>query len=67
MGGVPETHASSSSLDHGRSLHFVASEQPKGQPVPRPGPTIARGRWTDGRGRMRRVEACEEHAGGVER
>lgn len=51
-------------VEPGRCFRFVENDDARGQPVACPGPVALRGRWRDGAGKMRIVEACAEH--GVE-
>ncbi|MDA8035393.1 MAG: hypothetical protein M0T71_14725 [Actinomycetota bacterium] len=64
--GRVERYANAFRLDPGKCFRFVATEAARGQPVPCTEPVVARGRWRDGAGSVRVVEACAAHAGELE-
>jgi hypothetical protein len=60
------TYANAFMLEPGRCFRFVESNGARGQPVSCPNPVTARGRWRDGGGKLRIVEACAEHGAEIE-
>lgn len=56
------TYANAFGIDSGRCFRYVEEDAARGQPVRCPGDVVARGRWRDGGGKVRVVEACVEHA-----
>ena len=55
------TYANAFMLEPGRCFRFVENDGARGQPVSCPNPVTVRGRWREGGGKLRVVEACAEH------
>jgi len=49
-----------------RCFRFVENDGARGQPVSCPNPVTIRGRWRDGGGKLRLVEACTGHGAELE-
>lgn len=59
---MTERYANAFTEEPDRCFRFVTAERARGQPLACPGAVVARGRWKDGAGRYRVVEACQAHA-----
>lgn len=60
------SYANAFGLEPGWCFRYVEEDAARGQPIHCPGEVVARGRWRDGAGKVRVVEACAEHAGELE-
>ena len=60
------TYANAFMLEPGRCFRLVENDEARGQPVSCPNPVTVRGRWRDGGGKLRVVEACAEHGAEIE-
>jgi hypothetical protein len=60
------TYANAFILEPGRCFRLVENDEARGQPVSCPNPVTVRGRWRDGGGKLRVVEACAEHGAEIE-
>ena len=60
------TYANAFMLEPGRCFRFVENDATRGQPVSCPNPVAVRGRWRDGGGKLRLVDACAEHGAELE-
>lgn len=60
------TYANAFGLDPGRCFRYVEEDAARGQPVRCPGDVVTRGRWRDGGGKVRIVDACVDHGADLE-
>lgn len=60
---MTEHYANAFNITPGECFRLVERDDAHGQPTHCKQPLIVKGRWRDGKGRLRDVEACVTHAG----